>query len=356
MLPRKQRVCRVALLTVLTTTTLLTFLTFDPGGGGEGGGGGVGGVSGEAPEEGSGWVKNIHVKNILEPKKCGDESEVVVMVHSHANNVRQRSSQRKAAKINGKNENLKFVFVLFLSEDRESEIVYQEHRQHGDILLGDQAESYHHLIYKHTTALRWVSHNCPDNLLLKMDDDIYVNFPSLLGLVQRNIPPSAGSRWMLGLLQLSLPVLRNSSKWAVSAEDWSQDLYPDFLSGWCYISPPTSVKLIVEMLDRQLNIFWIDDLMITGVVAPSVGISLASLNSYFTMFSSDLECCLAQEKRERCSYLVGPTDLEAELVTRLAERDSYCSSQPCSRPPSSPSCNSTRGLGRGPGRGEVLPI
>ena len=347
MLPRKQRVCRVVLLTVLTTTTLLTFLTFDPGGGG-------GGDSGEAPVEGPGWVKNIHVKNILTPKKCVDESEVVVIVHSHANNTELRSSQRKAAKINGKNQNLKFVFVLFLSEDGESDgRVHQEHREHGDILLGDLAESYHHLIYKHTTALRWVTLNCPDNLLVKMDDDIYVNFPSLLSLVPRNIPPSAGSRWMMGLLQLSLPVLRNNtSKWAVSTEDWSQDLYPDFLSGWCYISPPTSVRLIVEMLDSQQNIFWIDDLMITGVVAPSVGIRLASLNSYFTMFSSELECCRGRERTERCSWLVGPTDSQTSLLTSLAERDSYCSLQPCSAPTSVPSCTSHRGRGRG----EVLPI
>ena len=303
--------------------------------------------------EGPGWVKNIHVKNILKPKKCVDESEVVVIVHSHANNAELRSSQRNAAKINGKNEKLKFVFVVFLSAEPASESLYQEDRQHGDILLGDLAESYHHLIYKHTTALRWVAHNCPHNLVVKMDDDIYVNFPSLLSLVQRNIPPSAGSKWMLGLLQLSLPVLRNnSSKWAVSAEDWSQDVYPDFLSGWCYISPPTSIKLIVEMLDSQNNIFWIDDLMITGVVAPSVGIRLASLNSYFTMFSSELECCLGQEKTERCGHLVGPTDSQPDLLTSLAERDSYCSTQSCSRPSSPRPCNSTRGQGRG----EVLPI
>ena len=343
MLPRKQKVCRLVLLTVLTTTTFLTFLTFDPGGGGGGEGGG------EGLEKGPGWVKNLHVKNILKPNKCVDESEVVVIVHSHADNAELRSSQRNAAKINGKNKHLKFVFVLFLSEDTES--VYQEDRLHGDILLGDMPESYHHLIYKHTTALRWVTENCPDNLVVKMDDDIYVNFPSLLSLVPRNIPASAGSRWMLGLLQLSLPVLRNnSSKWAVSAEDWSQELYPDFLSGWCYISPPTSIKLIVEMLETQQNIFWIDDLMVTGVLAPSVGISLASLNSYFTMFSGELECCLAQERGEKCGYLVGPTSSSPALLTSLAERELYCSSQPCSRP--SRPCNS----GRGQAWGQVLPI
>ena len=345
MLPRKQRVCRVVLLTVLTTTTFLTFLTFDPGGGGGGGGGGPG----EAP----GWVRNIRVKNILEPNKCVDESEVVVIVHSHANNTELRSSQRNAAKINGENENLKFVFVVFLSEDTENESVHQEARVHGDILLGDLAESYHHLIYKHTTALRWVTENCPDNTVVKMDDDIYVSWSRLLSLVPRNIPASAGPRWMLGLLQLSLPVLRsNSSKWAVSVEDWSQELYPDFLSGWCYISPPTSIRLMVEMLDTQQNIFWIDDLMMTGVLAPSVGISLASLNSYFSMFSTDLECCLAQARTEQCGYLVGPTNSSPALLTSLAERDGYCSSQPCSRPSYPRSCHSSRGEVRG----EVLPI
>merc|ERR1712241_766629 len=167
------------------------------------------------------------------------------------------------------------------------------------------------------------------------DDDIYINWHQLLSLVSRNIPQSAGSRWMLGYLQLSLPVLRsNSSKWAVSGEDWSSRTYPDFLSGWCYISSPPSTNLIVQMLDSQQNIFWIDGLMITGVVAPSVGISLASLNSYFTMFSSELECCLSQERTEQCHYLVGPTDSSPSLLSSLAVRDQYCASQSCSRPAS----------------------
>ena len=279
--------------------------------------------------QGRGWVENIQVKTVLMPKKCEDDGQVVVIVHSHAKNAEMRSSQRNAANINEKNKNLKFVFVVFHHEGSERS-VRQEHQQHRDILLGDLTESYHHLIYKHMTGLRWVRTHCPANRIIKMDDDIYVNFPSLLRLVSPNIPVSGGSSWMMGLLQVSLPVLRsNSSKWAVSEEDWSEDHYPDFLSGWCYVASATSVKLMVEMLDTQKNIFWIDDVMMTGVVAPSVGITLASLNSYFTVFKSDLDCCLARAPSVRCSHLVGPTSHSPGLLTALAERDSQCQRWSC---------------------------
>ena len=262
------------------------------------------------------------------PKKC-EEGEVVVIVHSHAENAEMRSSQRKAAKINKRNQNLKFVFVLFHSEGSESR-VEEEHDLHGDILLGDMEESYHHLIYKHMTGLRWARDHCPDNMIIKMDDDIYVNFPSLLGLVPPNIPPSAEGRWMMGLLQVSLPVVRtNSSKWWVSREDWSQDQYPDFLSGWAYLASPLALRLVVEVLDHQQNVFWIDDVMVTGVVAPSVGIALTSLNSYFTVYQAELDCCQARERGVRCGWLVGPTGSSPALLTSLAGREEECGRETC---------------------------
>lgn len=324
-------------LTVLFTTTFLTFLTFDPGGGKS------------LPDDSQGWVRNIQVKTVLKPKKCED-GQVIVIVHSHAKNAELRSSQRNAAKINEKNKNLKFVFVVFQDEGSES-IVKQEHTEHHDILLGHLEESYHHLIYKHMMALRWVSSHCPNNMMIKMDDDIYVNFPSLLSQVSRNIPVTGDPKWMMGLLQLSLPVLRSAeSKWAVSEEDWREERYPDFLSGWCYVASSTAVRLVVEMVETQHNIFWIDDVMMTGVLAPSVGISLISLNSYYTVYSAHLDCCLAREKSVVCGYLVGPSS-SPDMVESLAQRDLHCSSAACSR--DSLPCNIHSNASF---RGEVLTI
>ena len=209
MLPRKQSVCRAVVLTVLFTTAFLTFITFDPGG---------------IPLSPQGWVSNIRVRTVLEPEKCQD-GQVVVIVHSHIMNIKLRSSQRKAAKINKENKNLKFVFVVFNEGDGEvGDDVHQEHAEFQDILLGDLRESYHHLIYKHIMALRWVSSHCSTNMMIKMDDDIYVNFRSLLSLVPGNVPVTADQKWMMGLLQLSLPVLRSSdSKWAVEEADWREE-------------------------------------------------------------------------------------------------------------------------------------
>ena len=161
-----------------------------------------------------------------------------------------------------------------------------------------------------------------------MDDDIYVNFPQLQALVQRNIPSNHNS-WMMGLLQLRLPVMRASSKWSVSHVDWSEDTWPDFLSGWCYVSSPDAVNLIVNKLNDLETIFWIDDVLITGVVAENLNIERISLNKYFTVYKQEMECC--SNGASMCPFVVGPTDHNVTLLDKLVTKQKYCQKHICDK-------------------------
>ena len=299
----------MVLLSMMITMLLVTMLTYDPGGG-----------MFLIPNR-SGWVKNVKTRIILEPDECVSR-DVAVIIHSHASDFILRSSQRDAMKLQ---ETLKPIFVVFHSKDVQTIELEDEAKSYNDLLFGDMEESYPNLIYKHVMALRWVKDKCADNMVIKMDDDIYVNFPSLLDIVKRNIPKN-NPNWMMGLLQLGLPVLRteDSSKWSVGPQDWSEDFYPDFLSGWCYISSSSAVRNIVNQLEIEDSVFWIDDVMITGVVAEKRGVERISLNSYFTVHKKIMDCCSETKKDEQCDYLVGPTDNNVTLLDSLVNKQTFC--------------------------------
>ena len=124
------------------------------------------------------------------------------------------------------------------------------------------------------------------------------------------------------------------SKWSVDTSQWQDPTYPDFLSGWCYLASPDAVRMMVDHLDNLENVFWIDDVMVTGVVADMSKIKRISLNSYFTLFPEEMSCCSNVGKTEKCPYLIGPTDHNPQLLNKLLKKQDDCNnaSSNCSLP------------------------
>ena len=317
----KVKLLRTLMLSsVMTMMMLLTLMTFDPGGNDNVVATAVSNVTSHSGV----WLENSVTKAVMEPDRCGEE-DIVVIIHSHARNSQMRASQRNAIRQSGLGD-IRPVFVVFRS-DKDSELV-KEMAEEGDLLMGDMEESYHHLVHKHVMGLQWVAENCQNNLVIKMDDDIFVNFRAILEAALRSAP--ASGLWMAGLLQLRLPVQRSeASKWAVTRGQWPQDKWPDFLSGWCYVIPGTGVRRILSVLDKDTRLLWIDDIMITGILADKAGLKRVSLNSAFTVYTEQMKCC-AENIEERCKYLVGPTEHDPELLDRLVHQDIQCrTSQSC---------------------------
>ncbi|NWV72477.1 B3GT4 galactosyltransferase, partial [Malurus elegans] len=72
----------------------------------------------------------------------------------------------------------------------------QESRQYRDILLGDFRDVYANLTLKTLLLLRWARACCEAApFLLKADDDIFLNVPSVATLLSR---PSTPPRLYLG--------------------------------------------------------------------------------------------------------------------------------------------------------------
>lgn len=114
------------------------------------------------------------------------------------------------------------------------------------------------------------------------------------------------------------------------AEFPGTDPYPDYLSGWLYITTPPTARRLVAQAQRigssSGGILWIDDLWLTGVLRDGLAIPLISLNRWFSANAEFLECCIADRRRWRvkCDYHVGPNGGDSQLIARFADAMRGC--------------------------------
>lgn len=95
------------------------------------------------------------------------------------------------------------------------------------------------------------------------------------------------------------------------------------ISGWAYVCSTTTAKLLVDAALRSSEVFWIDDVWVTGFLARSVGIELEPLNPYYTVYVEHLRCCVEAEDVV-CEFMVGPSDGDVKLMVDFARKVAKC--------------------------------
>lgn len=129
------------------------------------------------------------------------------------------------------------------------------------------------------------------------------------------------------------PSREPANKWFVTREEYADDVYPDFLSGWVYVTTPGGARALAEGASQwtsRRRYFWIDDLLLTGMVrealahdAPRTRLALHDLRHVFTVNPEVIHCCLA-EPELRCDVLVGPNGGENDLIVRFQAHAARC--------------------------------
>lgn len=275
------------------------------------------------------------------------------MVTSNAKDFDLRAAQREAFPTRVlENAGIKRVFLLARDAAVSQSEVEAENESHRDIVQGNFEELYRQLGYKHIMGLQWAVTYCRNaryieyawysmwhiiyifsgyRYILKMDDDIMVDFYQLLAKLQSDYPSL--DNVVLGYKQFGLTPQRNrKSKWFVSKAEFAGNVYPDFLSGWAWAtSTSTAVRLVNQ--SRRVPFFWIDDLWVTGVLAGVAGgIRVESLNTFYTVYAEHMECCVAEENTDKlCDFIVGPSLDRTELIVKFGRLSQRCHEMGCER-------------------------
>lgn len=219
------------------------------------------------------------VKLIIEPK-C-ELSFIVWIVTSSANDDSYRTASRHAYP----NEilrslNITRIFLLGMPKvANEQEHILEESQEYNDLLQGDFLEDYRNLTQKHLMGLKWTTSNCRGPFIMKSDDDIALDIFEISRFPRRKtIDENTISGYALRNMK---PVRVASNKWFVSRHEFPGDIYPDFLSGWFYVTSLDVAKLLVSTCRKLNNFFWIDDVFITGILRQESGIEFEDLNSMY---------------------------------------------------------------------------
>ncbi|KAL7734233.1 hypothetical protein ACLKA6_011901 [Drosophila palustris] len=253
---------------------------------------------------------------------CEPHIQALILVHTAPRNAEKRALIRQTwgnpHMTNNPNSPLRVVFLLGAVNRTEQQLQHSlslENVRHGDMVQGNFQDAYRNMTYKHVMALKWFNSNCPNaQLLIKVDDDVYVNTPQLIKL-PRDSPPSATNLTMVStspatpslrsLLQqrhellFCRPVLSSRvkrsyrSKWRVSFSEYSAHYYPPYCPGFAIVYSADVVQRLYQAAQRA-GYFWVDDVHITGVLAQRTNTTITNLQPY-VLYEVDCERLLSGE-------------------------------------------------------------
>ncbi|XP_015520626.1 beta-1,3-galactosyltransferase 1 isoform X1 [Neodiprion pinetum] len=230
----------------------------------------------------SGWADNTtrDVRIYVQPESnttiispvgiCVTPPILIIVVCSSVSNQKARDAIRDtwANKTILENYNAT-VEVAFLvgesSNDTLNENIENESLQYKDIIQEKFQDSYNNLTIKSIMMLKWVTLNCGQaKYLMKTDDDMFVNVPVLIRLLQAR--PKANGALMGSLICRAKPITDSKNKWFMPKYMYAEKMYPNYLSGTGYVmSLDVASKLYATALDTQL--IYLEDVYLTGICA-----------------------------------------------------------------------------------------
>lgn len=270
-------------------------------------------------------------KYLLTSAACKSNNATIIhIVTSYSGNVEARSALRRAYS-SSELETLGVSRVFLLATLPPSHEVSQsalsnEHDRYHDLVQGSFLESYRNLTYKHIMGLKWVLETCPNiKYIIKSDDDILIDMYRLVELIEKSKFSMMGY-----ILKDMRPIRIKANKWYVTKEEYSDDTYPPFLSGWLYVIQKSTAKELLRYV-QEFRYFWIDDLFVTGILAKQANITMLDISEMFSLHPEVVECCL--RKGLNCGFIAAPTGGDYTLQLKFQIHSKHCYKNHCPKMP-----------------------
>ncbi|XP_067000408.2 beta-1,3-galactosyltransferase 5 isoform X2 [Anabrus simplex] len=224
------------------------------------------------------YVRPLTKTTLLEPsEQCNSNHRLLLMVTSAPSHTENRQAIRDTW--GQRHPDAKHFFFLGReeSETEPSADILSESHQYGDLIVEDFVDTYQNLTLKTLFMLKWVLDNCAFvPYILKTDDDMLIN---TRGLIRQLDHLGDGSQSLVSGMRYRnvSPYRDSSSKWYVPEWLYSQDVFPDFVSGTAYLMSRVAAKKLYDAaLDTPL--MPLEDVFLTGIVASQgLGMPLENL-------------------------------------------------------------------------------
>ncbi|KAL1418772.1 hypothetical protein MTO96_025657 [Rhipicephalus appendiculatus] len=277
------------------------------------------GVTGNVSDEPGRLVDRRDFVFVLDSSHCRSQHDLflAVFVHSAPAHFGRRRAIREtwgnaSALAAATARAMVLVFLVGQAAGLEGAL-RAESAAHGDLVMGNFVDSYHNLTYKHVMGLKWVASRCSQaHYVLKTDDDVFMD----LFQVSAQLGPHAPARLLMcGLIRRPYVKRSQRSKWRVSFREYRPHRYPPYCSGWAIFMSPDVVRDLYRA-SADVPYFWVDDVLVTGILAQRLGIEHVDLGPQLARDARDARAWL----RDGGPPPLGHPDLDTELVYRLWQR------------------------------------
>lgn len=195
----------------------------------------------------------------------------------------------------------------------------KESQIYGDIIKARFLDTYRHLSLKTTSIMEWVDHYCPRvKYILKTDDDMFINVPGLLRLVESS--PNH-RREIIGKLAVGAWAFRNKkSKYYISPEQYAPSILPKFIRGPAYLFTSDVVQDLYKQALRT-KYLPLEDVFMTGIVAPRVNVTRVNIPEFY---NSDLKVIDACRLKYHVGIMTNRTQALFDLYKKLLDSPWVC--------------------------------
>ncbi|KAL6567276.1 Hydroxyproline O-galactosyltransferase galt2 [Orobanche gracilis] len=180
-------------------------------------------------------------------------------VLSATNHFAERMAVRKtwmqSSPVKSSNVAVRF-FVALNPRSEVNAILKKEAAYFGDIEIIKFMDRYELVVLKTVAICEYGVRNVTAAYIMKCDDDTFIRVDTVLKDIEGM--PSGGSLYLGNLNLLHRPL--RSGKWAVSYEEWPEEIYPPYANGPGYIISSDIAKFIVAQHEsHSLRLFKMED-------------------------------------------------------------------------------------------------
>lgn len=210
--------------------------------------------------------------------------QLFIGVLSATNHFAERMAVRKTWMQHSaiKSSNVVVRFFVALNPRKEVNAMLKKEADYfGDIVILPFMDRYELVVLKTIAICEYGVQNVSTSYIMKCDDDTFIRIDSVLKEIKGISPEKSLYMGNLNLLHRPL----RSGKWAVTYEEWPEEVYPPYANGPGYIISGDIAKFVVSQhANRKLRLFKMEDV--------SMGMWVEQFNSSTTVqYSHNWKFC-----------------------------------------------------------------